>query len=165
LGAGLIGSKASGNASDLQYQYNLQALEFEKQKEAERQREWNLLQEQQRAKWEAMEALRAPYRAASRQALGTLADRYGMQLPASEIPQFKPMPMPANWDGTTPPDATTMPVSPPQSASSVGKTLGSILGLDNPLGVAPPGAFGLLGGFGVAPGGLLPSTLRSLIGK
>lgn len=95
---GLIGKHSSNKSADLQYRAAQQALEFEKQKEAERKAEYDKQQSELKAQWEAEQARREPYRRAAAAVLSQAGRRLGLGDLGAGASLSRPMP--AGWDGT-----------------------------------------------------------------
>jgi hypothetical protein len=87
IGAGVLSSRSSGRAQDRQYRATQEALQFEREKEEQRRKEYEQQQQQLKAEWEAYQARRRPYwEAADRLIRGA-----GGQAPE------RPTAMPVGW--------------------------------------------------------------------
>lgn len=91
-------SRASAEAAEVSDAANREALEFERDREARRQAEWDRTMDEEERRWYAEQERLAPYRAASTGALSQLVSLAG-------LPAYEPAPAEApNFDRPMPPD-------------------------------------------------------------
>lgn len=94
IGAGAaakMSSDANKHAADTQGESTSAALDFSKQQEAERRREWDTQQQASRDAWTARQQMMTPFLAGGQSVL----QKYGINTPAPSMPASLSAPMPA----------------------------------------------------------------------
>lgn len=134
--AAKMASDANKRAGDIQGKSTQEAIDLQKQTEATRHSEWQSQQDASRAAWTARQAMMAPFLAGGQSVLA----KYGITGAAPSMPSSLSAPMPAGWDGTSPPpsagatSAPTMPVPGPAMASQSPATIGDMISPQAPGG-------------------------------
>lgn len=138
VGSAAIAAHGNSSAAKTQQKSASDALQFQREQEAERRHEWEYRQAQAKAAWEARQKMLAPFLAGGASVLA----KYGIRAPQESTPppSFS-APMPSGYTGgpipTTPsaPGPASMPPPPGVGTSSAGMgpaglptgTLGSMM--------------------------------------
>jgi len=116
IGAGMQ-SRAATRAAEIADRGYQRAADIAVDNERRRREEYDRAEAAAQAQWTALEAMRAPYRAASYGLLQAYAAQHGLPLPEAP-PQVQPMP--PGWRPTT--DTATAPTSSLSSTPAVTST-------------------------------------------